>query len=123
MTISLHCEQNFPAKKQCSDYDFTLNKHTNDQQYQNMLQQCLLTLLVEQPDIVLYNGGADIYSGDELGYLDISLEGVKQREQSVLSFCLSHGIPIFTTSGGGYQRDIANLVKVHKQLYLSMVNA
>lgn len=123
VTISLHCAQNFPAKKQHSDYDFTLNKHANDQEYQTMLQQCLLTLLVEQPDIVLYNAGADIFSGDELGYFNVSLAGVKQRDQSVISFCVSHDIPIFTASGGGYQRNVDNLVNVHKQLYLSMTNA
>ncbi|MEC8324860.1 MAG: histone deacetylase [Pseudomonadota bacterium] len=122
VTISLHCEQNFPAKKQHSDYDFTLNKHANDQEYQTMLQQCLLTLLIEQPDIVLYNAGADIYSGDELGYFNVSLAGVKQREQSVISFCASYDLPIFTASGGGYQRNVDNLVNVHKQLYLSMTN-
>ncbi|WP_100913701.1 histone deacetylase [Pseudoalteromonas spongiae] len=123
VTISLHCTQNFPAKKQHSDYDFTLNKHANDQEYQTMLQRCLLTLLVEQPDIVLYNAGADIFSGDELGYFNVSLAGVKQRDQSVISFCVSHDIPIFTASGGGYQRNVGNLVNVHKQLYLSMTNA
>lgn len=122
ITISLHCQQNFPAKKQHSDYDFALDKETNTQAYLNALQQCFLSILSEQPDIVLYNAGADIFSHDELGYFDISLAGVKQRDSHVVHFCRQNDIPLFTVSGGGYQRDVTNLVEVHKQLYLSMTN-
>lgn len=122
ITISLHCQQNFPAKKQHSDYDFALDKHTDTKSYLNALQQCFLTILSEQPDIVLYNAGADIFSKDELGYFDVCLAGVKQRDSQVIHFCQQHEIPLFTVSGGGYQRDIASLVAVHKQLYLSMTN-
>ncbi|MFY8349084.1 histone deacetylase [Pseudoalteromonas sp. SSM20] len=122
VTISMHCQQNFPAKKQHSDYDFALEKQTTSPDYLNALQQCFLTILIEQPDIVLYNAGADIFTLDELGYFDICLAGVKQRDSEVINFCQQHELPLFTVSGGGYQRDIMNLVKVHKQLYLSMTN-
>lgn len=122
VTISMHCQQNFPAKKQHSDYDFALEKHTVTPDYLNALQQCFLTILIEQPDIVFYNAGADIFTNDELGYFDICLAGVKQRDSAVISFCQHHDFPLFTVSGGGYQRDIIDLVTVHKQLYLSMTN-
>jgi acetoin utilization deacetylase AcuC-like enzyme len=121
VSISMHCEQNFPAKKQYSNYDFPLQKNADSQCYMSVLEQCLMTLRIEQPDIVLYNAGADIYSGDELGYLDISLAGVKQRDRRVISFCKDFEIPLFTVSGGGYQRDINKLIEVHKQLYLSLI--
>ncbi|MDE3273754.1 histone deacetylase family protein [Pseudoalteromonas sp. G4] len=122
VTISMHCQQNFPARKQHSDYDFALEKHTTTPDYLNALQQCFLTILIEQPDIVLYNAGADIFTLDELGYFDICLTGVKQRDSAVINFCQQHELPLFTVSGGGYQRDVMNLVKVHQQLYLSMTN-
>lgn len=122
VTVSLHCQQNFPAKKQHSDYDFSLDKYAKTIDYLNALQQCFITILIEQPDIVLYNAGADIFSNDELGYFDVCLEGVKQRDSSVINFCQQHDIPLFTVSGGGYQRNVMNLVTVHKQLYLSMTN-
>ncbi|WP_372767891.1 histone deacetylase [Pseudoalteromonas sp.] len=122
VTISIHCQQNFPAKKQHSDYDFSLDKNTNSQEYLNALQQCFISILIEQPDIILYNAGADIFRQDELGYFDVCLTGVKERDSAVINFCHQQDIPLFTVSGGGYQRDIMSLVSVHNQLYLSMTN-
>ena len=123
ITVSLHCEQNFPSQKQYSDYDFSIDKHAQNDTYLTLLEQCLMAIRIEQPDIVLYNAGADIFSGDELGYFDVSLEGVKQRDFRVVQFCKEHEVPLFTVSGGGYQRDVSRLVVVHSQLYLSMINA
>lgn len=121
-TVSIHCEQNFPAVKQHSDLDIGLNKGCDTESYLKTLDSCLLSVLSEQPDIILYNAGADIFTGDELGYFDICLAGVQKRDRKVINFCRDHEIPLFAVSGGGYQRNLNSLVDVHYQLYRSIIN-
>lgn len=118
ITCSIHCEQNFPTQKQQSDYDFSLPANINDKQYLSTLQQALaLCVRLHQPDIILYNAGADIYEKDELGLFNISIDGVYKREYYVLNFCKQNGIPLMCALGGGYQRDLSALINVHSQLF------
>jgi acetoin utilization deacetylase AcuC-like enzyme len=118
ITCSIHCESNFPRVKQHSDYDFALAANTTDSEYLATLKQALaLCVRIHQPDIILYNAGADIYEKDELGLFNISLTGVYQRDQHILSFCKQHNIPLMCALGGGYQRQQSAVVNVHKQLF------
>jgi histone deacetylase 11 len=41
-----------------------------------------------QPDFVIYNAGTDILQGDPLGALNISREGIIERDELVFSHCL-----------------------------------
>jgi acetoin utilization deacetylase AcuC-like enzyme len=70
-----------------------------------------------QPDAVIYDAGVDIHIDDDLGHLDISTEGVYQRDCLVFDNCKQKGLPIAAVIGGGYQRNIDALVEVHLQLY------
>ena len=77
ITCSIHCEQNFPRNKQESTYDFALPAKTTDAEYLATLEQALdFCVRIHNPDIILYNAGADIYTKDELGLFDVSLDGV-----------------------------------------------
>ena len=116
-TLSLHGERNFPRIKQSSDYDFALPLHCDDRVYLETLAQALkLTQRLHRPDIIFYNAGADVHSDDELGTLSLSLDGVGARDAQVLTHAKHHEIPICTMLGGGYQRNLEQLVKVHWQL-------
>jgi acetoin utilization deacetylase AcuC-like enzyme len=113
-TCSIHCEKNFPFRKSVSDLDIGLDQHLTDQPYLQTVEETLLRLLDEhQPDLVLYDAGADIWQYDELGHLDISWQGVQQRDELVLSHCLRRHIPLATVIGGGYDRDHARLARRH----------
>lgn len=118
ITVSLHAEKNFPYRKQNSDMDFPLEKNLNDDQYLEVVDEALhLAINQYRPDAVIYDAGVDIHIDDDLGYLDISTEGVFQRDKMVVAACESKGLPVAAVIGGGYQRDIPALVKVHMQLY------
>lgn len=118
VTVSLHAEKNFPYRKQQSDMDFPLAKHLADDDYLNTVDEALhLAIGQYQPDAVIYDAGVDIHINDDLGYLDISTEGILQRDSMVFRACQDRGIPVAAVIGGGYQRDIAALVEVHLQLY------
>ena len=113
-TCSIHCDKNFPFRKSASDLDIGLDKHLKDQAYLEVVEHTLITLLDEQqPDIVLYDAGADVWVGDELGHLDISWQGVQQRDELVLQTCLQRHLPVMTVIGGGYDRDHQRLAQRH----------
>jgi acetoin utilization deacetylase AcuC-like enzyme len=117
-TVSLHGEKNFPYRKQVSDLDFALAKGTGDDEYLETVNQALqLALNISQPDAVIYDAGVDIHVDDDLGHLDISTDGVYQRDKMVFEACEQRGLPIAAVIGGGYQRDIAALTQVHLQLF------
>jgi len=123
ITCSIHCEQNFPRNKQESTYDFALPAKTTDAEYLATLRQALdFCVRIHNPDIILYNAGADIYTKDELGLFNISLNGVYERDLFVLNFCKQHQIPLMCALGGGYQRNLSSLINVHKQLFKAAID-
>lgn len=117
ITLSLHAEQNFPRLKQRSDYDFALLSGCTDAQYLETLEQALsLAIRLHNPDIILYNAGADIVNDDELGVLALSLDGALARDKTVMRFAKEHDIALACMLGGGYQRDVKGVIEVHWQL-------
>lgn len=118
VTASLHGEKNFPARKQYSDWDIGLPTQCQDSTYLEALHSSFDYLLrLHQPDLVLYDAGVDIHQDDDLGLLQISTNGVYQRDRFVLQRCHELNIPIAAVIGGGYQRDINKLTLVHSQLF------
>ncbi|MDO6710120.1 histone deacetylase [Aliiglaciecola sp. 2_MG-2023] len=117
-TVSIHGEKNFPHRKQVSDYDFPLPKGTTDAEYLDTVD-CALNLALNsfQPDAVIYDAGVDVHENDDLGHLCISTQGVYTRDKLVFDLCEQKGLPVAAVIGGGYQRDIDALVKVHLQLF------
>jgi len=123
ITCSIHCEQNFPRLKQQSDYDFAMPANTTDADYLTTLEQALeFCVRIHNPDIILYNAGADIYQKDELGLFNVSLEGVYNRDYYILNYCKMNNIPLMCALGGGYQRNVNSLINVHKQLFKAAVD-
>jgi acetoin utilization deacetylase AcuC-like enzyme len=117
-TVSIHGEKNFPHRKQVSNLDFNLSKGTQDNEYLETIDSALhLAINTFQPDAVIYDAGVDIHVNDDLGHLNISTDGVYQRDCLVFDTCRDKGLPVAAVIGGGYQRDIRALVEVHIQLY------
>ena len=114
VTCSIHCEKNFPARKQQSDIDVELPPGTKDDQYLEAVQHTLeQAIQVHQPDLILYDAGVDIYQDDPLGLLDISLAGIRTRDALVIETAMTQNIPIATVIGGGYDRDEMALARRH----------
>jgi acetoin utilization deacetylase AcuC-like enzyme len=118
ISCSVHCEKNFPYRKQTSDWDIGLAKACSDQQYLATVRESLDSLLNwHQPDLVIYDAGVDIHQHDELGLLDISTPALYQRDLLVLQSCVERSIPVAAVIGGGYQRNVDALVQLHLQLF------
>ena len=113
-TCSIHCEKNFPVRKMESDLDVGLPLGMTDRDYLDTVLGTLETVLDnEQPDLVLYDAGVDIYEQDPLGRLAISLQGIADRDHGVIRRCRDKGIPVATVIGGGYDDDRQALARRH----------
>ncbi|QQE88054.1 histone deacetylase [Azotobacter chroococcum] len=120
ITVSLHCEQNFPARKAKSDWDIGLPRGMGDADYLKVVDDTLNYLLpLYQPDIVLYDAGVDVHRDDALGYLELSDAGLAARDSAVLRHCLEREIPVLGVIGGGYDPDRAALARRHGILHHS----
>jgi acetoin utilization deacetylase AcuC-like enzyme len=117
-TFSMHCEKNFPAKKPPSDRDVALEKGVGDHAYLDTLTQHLPRLLEEvEPDLVIYDAGVDVHQDDRLGHLDLTDQGLYDRDHYVLSQCRSHNIPTACVIGGGYDQDHTQLAWRHATVH------
>ncbi|MGY8774596.1 MAG: histone deacetylase family protein [Spongiibacter sp.] len=113
-TCSLHCEKNFPVRKAESDLDINIPKGVEDDRYLEILAEGLAqAIAAAKPEIVLYDAGVDIYTGDPLGLLNVSEDGIRQRDRYVLTQCAAAGIPVATVIGGGYDDNRLALAARH----------
>ncbi|BFF93021.1 histone deacetylase 11 [Drosophila madeirensis] len=88
-----------------------LQNQTEDEVYLRQLSRCLMQSLADfRPDVVIYNAGTDVLKGDPLGHLDISAEGVMERDRLVFSTFRALGIPVVMLLSGGYTKASARVI-------------
>lgn len=113
-TCSIHCEKNFPHRKATSDIDVNVAPQTGDTDYLAIVEETLERAIdASQPDLVIYDAGVDVYQHDPLGLLNITLEGIRQRESTVIRTVRDKEIPLVTVIGGGYDKDQYALAARH----------
>lgn len=117
-TFSMHCEANFPFTKQVSDLDISLPEGSGDDAYLERLEKHLPRLLESlDPDLVLYDAGVDPHQSDRLGKLNLSDDGIYERDRFVIATCVDADIPVATVVGGGYSDDLDELAYRHSLLH------
>lgn len=117
-TFSMHCGDNFPARKQHSDLDIALPRGTSDEGYLAELNTVLPWLLDSvSPDLVLYDAGVDVHIDDRLGHLHLTDAGLMARDVAVISACRERNIPTACVIGGGYDRDLTRLAARHATVF------
>ena len=120
VTCSFHAGRNFPARKQISDHDIEFDDGCEDEEYLASIEEVGSYLIrLHQPDLILYDAGVDIHADDDLGYLNISTEGIFKRDFKILSMAKAHNIAIAAVIGGGYSRDPQALTERHSQLFIA----
>ena len=122
-TCSLHCEQNFPFQKRQGTRDVSLDRHLEDNAYLHQLHRTLNDISREfTPELVLYDAGVDVFLGDQLGNLDLTLEGIFKRDCYVLEHFKNRNIPIATVIGGGYSPSDADIAQRHLSIFNAATN-
>ena len=115
-TLSIHGENNFPFKKEESDLDLGLADGCNDAVYLASLTACLEQLDARfKADCLLFLAGADPHEGDRLGRLEVSKEGMRQRDEMVFQYALDRQLPLAFSMAGGYGKEIGSTVDIHFQ--------
>src|SRR3990167_10420022 len=71
-----------------------------------------------KPQYVIYNAGTDILAGDIVGQLNISHDGVIQRDQTVFELTRAANLPLlFLLSGGAQHRNAPTIADSIVNLY------
>ncbi len=117
LVISVHGERNYPFEKVGSGLDIGLPDGTQDAAYLRVVQDLMPIVLGFRPDIVLYQAGVDGLHSDRLGHLNLSHNGLMQRDECVLSALISHDIPVSLALGGGYAEPITDSIEAHLGTY------
>ena len=117
-TFSIHGKNNYPLRKEASDIDIELEDATKDAKYLYQLKQGLEDIVkCFEPEFIFYQAGVDVLESDKLGRLSLSLEGCKERDATVFDFSKQLDVPIVTTMGGGYSKEINTIVEAHANTY------
>jgi acetoin utilization deacetylase AcuC-like enzyme len=113
-TLSIHQLHNYPSEKPPSTVDINLPDGTGDAEYLERLgAACRDGLRRHQPQLVMYVAGADPYREDQLGGLDLSLEGLKARDRLVFDLAFEHGAAVAIALAGGYAMNVEDTVTIH----------
>jgi len=113
-TISLHQENNYPFIKPPSSIDVNLPDGCGDAEYLAWLDNALSSGLRQfEPELICYVAGADPYADDQLGGLNLSIAGLKQRDELVFRVARARDIPVMVTYAGGYANHIEDTVTIH----------
>jgi acetoin utilization deacetylase AcuC-like enzyme len=113
-TLSIHQFNNYPSEKPESVIDIHLPDEASDEDYLSRLREaCSLAVPAYQPRIIFYIAGADPYVEDQLGGLNLTMEGLKERDAMVFELALSRHIPVAVTLAGGYARRVEDTVRIH----------
>ena len=119
-TISLHQHNNYPLYKPPSSIDVDLPDGIGDTEYLAWLDNALSSGLRQfEPDLMCYIAGADPYREDQLGGLDLTIEGLKKRDELVFRVARARDIPVMVTYAGGYARDVEDTVTIHSNTVIA----
>lgn len=113
-TFSMHCRENYPFRKMKSDLDIEIPAYSSDEYYLNQLKAYIPSLIETfRPDIVFYQAGVDVLESDQLGKLNLTMDGCRLRDEWVISQARMHDLPLVVVMGGGYNTQYATIVNAH----------
>jgi acetoin utilization deacetylase AcuC-like enzyme len=123
-TISLHQENNYPAWKPPSSIDVDLPDGIGDADYLAWLDNVLSSGLRQfEPDLICYIAGADPYKEDQLGGLDLTIDGLRKRDELVFRVARAREIPVMVTFAGGYAQRVEDTVTIHCNTVVAAIEA
>lgn len=123
LTISVHCQQNFPFRKSESDYDLDLPANAGDEEILSMVTRALEITKQFDPELILFQAGVDGLATDALGKLNISRQGMNKRNEMVFDLAVKQSIPTVVFMGGGYSNPISHTIDAFSDLFLSAYRA
>jgi len=117
LTLSVHCKNNFPLRKQQSTIDVELEAETGDDAYLAALAGVLPKIIEFRPEIIFYQSGVDGLAEDRLGKLALTQSGLIERDRQVMKLAQANAIPLVITLGGGYAQPIHRTAEAHANTF------
>jgi acetoin utilization deacetylase AcuC-like enzyme len=117
LTLSVHCRNNFPLRKQKSRIDVEMDAGVEDAAYLQRLNEGLPMVLQFKPEIIFYQSGVDGLAEDRLGKLALTQAGLENRDRQVMEMAQAANVPLVITLGGGYAEPIRRTVEAHANTY------
>ena len=113
----MHGEKNYPFVKVPSHLDIALPTGADDDLFLANLKIGLDEVKKFNPTFIFYQMGVDPLKEDKLGLMNLTFEGLKKRDEMVLSYAKDHQIPISLALGGGYAVPIELSVEAYANTY------
>ena len=95
----------------------------SDQTFLGHLEQALPAVMASDPECIFYLAGADPYKDDQLGGLQLTKQGLRERDRMVIDTARRAGVPLVITLAGGYARNIEDTVDIHVATVEEAINA
>lgn len=118
-TLSLHGKNNFPFRKKSSDLDIGFKDGTTDEEYLSVLSQVLEQMSGGNFDLIFFQAGVDGLASDALGLLNLTREGMRERNKRVFEWRKRLDLPLLLFMGGGYANPIDDTVNAFCDLFLA----
>jgi len=113
-TLSIHQRDNYPEIKPPSSIDIHLEDNIGDSEYIRRLSETInIAIPGFRPDIIHYVAGADPYCQDQLGGLNLTFDGLRERDRIVFERAAREQIPVIVTLAGGYAIELSDTVRIH----------
>ena len=104
---------NYPDPKGHVDYPIEFAQSVGDVEYLASIKKLDKVLEHEKPDVVFYLAGADPYKEDTLGNQELTKQGLRNRDEFVISSARERGIPCTVVLAGGYS-PLEDLVEINR---------
>jgi len=122
-TFSMHQQHNYPMWKPRGSLDIGLPDGTGDAPFLEQLEAALPTVMASAPECVFYLAGADPYAEDQLGGLQLTQDGLRQRDRLVIETVRRAGVPLAIVLAGGYAHRVEDTVAIHVATVTEAVRA
>ena len=97
-----------------SSFKFRLLEYLSSEFNKLINKNCKENIIkILNPDFIFYLSGVDILKTDKLGRLNLSIEGCKKRDSIILNLCKTFNIPLQISMGGGYSKNIEDIIDAH----------
>jgi acetoin utilization deacetylase AcuC-like enzyme len=116
-TLSVHCAENYPFRKQSSDLDIGVPEGAGDPRYLSAVDEGLAAVEAWGPELIIFQAGVDSLAEDDLGRLEVTRGGLRRRNRRVFGVASRLQVPVVVLMGGGYAEPIEASVAAHADVF------
>lgn len=123
-TFDMYAEKNFPFRKILPDIGVPVPDGVGDDHYMHSLDAALPAAMERvQPDLMYFLAGVDVLESDKLGRLNLTMDGLRRRNDYVFDLAKAYKVPLVLCKAGGYSSPPQTTNRAHASCYLDGLRA